>query len=63
MSQSKIFKQSLKGGEPKIFAELKGDNFFDFDWSPNGKNFAFTRGAWKHDISLVKDFRKAIIHR
>lgn len=37
-----IFSQPLSGGPPKTIKCLKNENFVGFDWSPDGKQIAFT---------------------
>ena len=34
------------------------DELFDFGFSAGGGGFAVTRGAWRHDVLLINDFKK-----
>jgi Tol biopolymer transport system component/DNA-binding winged helix-turn-helix (wHTH) protein len=54
---SKIWIQSIEGGEPKQFVEFESDRIFGFDWSNDGKRLICVRGMWTSNAVLVKDFR------
>ena len=52
-----IWKQSLDGAEPKRLEGLPQERLYSYNWSPNGKLFAFTRGTTIRDVVLIKGFR------
>jgi Tol biopolymer transport system component/DNA-binding winged helix-turn-helix (wHTH) protein len=49
-----IWKQELDGGPPKRLEGLPEEKLFGFGWSPDGKLFAYSRGATSRDIVLIK---------
>ncbi len=54
---SKLWIQSLDGGEPKLLAEFETDRIFGFEWSRDGKYLACVRGLWATDVVLIRDFK------
>jgi Tol biopolymer transport system component/DNA-binding winged helix-turn-helix (wHTH) protein len=48
-----IWKQNIDGGEPKHLEGLPEEKLFSFGWSPDGKNFTFTRGSTSRDVVLI----------
>ena len=50
-----IWKQDLSGGEPKLLNGLPSEKFYAYDWSRDGKWFAFTRGTDIRDIVLINN--------
>lgn len=48
-----IWKQYLSGGEPQLLKGLPSEKFYAYDWSRDGKRFAFTRGTDIRDIVLI----------
>ena len=52
-----VWSQSVDGGEPKRLEGLPAEKLYQFEWSPNGKQFAFTRGREVRDAVLITDFR------
>lgn len=49
--------QSLDGGPPKQLTNFAADSFFSFDWSGDGKQLVYGRGATTSDAVLISDFR------
>jgi len=54
---SNIWERKLTGGPPKQITSFKSDLIFNFNWSPDGKQLALTRGSQKSDVILLTDFR------
>ena len=52
-----IWRQDLAGGEPQRLKGLPSEKLYAYDWSPDGKQFAFTRGTETRDVVLISDFR------
>jgi Tol biopolymer transport system component/DNA-binding winged helix-turn-helix (wHTH) protein len=52
-----IWRQDLDGGEPQRLKGLPNEKIYAFDWSPDGKWFAFTRGSAMTDVVLISNFR------
>ena len=52
-----IWQQSIDGGAPKLLEGLPAEKLYTFEWSPDGKHFAFTRGREVRDVVLITDFR------
>ncbi|MEP6903070.1 MAG: winged helix-turn-helix domain-containing protein [Actinomycetota bacterium] len=52
-----IWRQDLEGGEPKRLKGLPNEKIYAFEWSPDGKWFAFTRGAEIRDVILLNNGR------
>jgi len=53
---SNIWTQSLSGGEPKKMTDFTTDKIFSFDWSKNGKQIVYARGALRNDLILIENF-------
>ena len=53
-----IWKQDLNGGAPKRLEGLPEEKLFSFGWSPDGKFFAYTRGATTRDVVLIQSQTK-----
>ena len=51
-----IWSQAMSGGGPKRLKGLPSEKFYTFQWSPDGKQFAFTRGRSLRDFVLISDF-------
>ena len=49
--------QSLAGGPPKQLTNFAAESFFSFDWSRDGKQLVYGRGATTSDAVLISDFR------
>lgn len=52
-----VWSQSVDGGEPKRLEGLPAEKLYHYEWSPDGKQFAFTRGREVRDVVLLTDFR------
>lgn len=52
-----IWSQSVDGGAPKRLAGVPAEKLYHYEWSPDGKQFAFTRGRVMRDVVLISDFR------
>jgi len=50
-----IWRQDISGGEPQRIAGLPEEKLYSYDWSRDGKLFAFTRGAEIRDLVLVQN--------
>ncbi|MEP6946711.1 MAG: winged helix-turn-helix domain-containing protein [Acidobacteriota bacterium] len=48
-----IWRQDLSGGEPQRLKGLPSEKLYAFDWSRDGKRFAYTRGMEIRDIVLI----------
>lgn len=53
-----IWTQDLSGGAPELLADLPKEKFYPFAWSPDGKQFVFTRGREVRDAILITDFQR-----
>ena len=54
---SNIWRQNLAGGTPKQITNFESGQIFDFDWSRDGKQLAWTRGSESSDVILITNFR------
>ncbi len=52
-----IWRQDLAGGQPQRLKGLPNEKLYAYDWSPDGRFFAFTRGIESRDVVLISDFR------
>ncbi len=52
-----VWSQSIDGGAPNRLEGLPAEKLYQFDWSPDGKQFIFTRGREIRDVVLISDFR------
>ena len=53
---SNIWIQRLHG-EASQLTNFRGDRIFSFEWSPDGRQIAFSRGTRSHDVFLIRDLR------
>jgi Tol biopolymer transport system component len=53
---SKIWLLPLDGRKPVQLTDFKTDQIFWFDFSPDGKQLALSRGTQTSDVILIKDF-------
>lgn len=53
---SNILAQTLNGGETQKLTDFSVDRIFNFDWSKDGKQIIYARGAIRHDIVLFENF-------
>jgi Tol biopolymer transport system component len=54
---SNIWSQPLDGGPPKQLTYFNADRIFRFDWSPDGKQLACSRGSDTSDVVLMSNPR------
>ncbi len=54
---SNIWSQPLDGRPAKQLTDFKSDEIFWFDWSPDGRQLAVSRGAVTSDVVLIKNLR------
>ncbi|MFL6375040.1 MAG: winged helix-turn-helix domain-containing protein [Pyrinomonadaceae bacterium] len=52
-----IWRQDIAGGEPQRLKGLPQEKLYAYDWSLDGKLFAFTRGVESRDVVLISNFR------
>ncbi len=52
-----LWKQPLSGGPPQQITHFK-ELIFAYDWSPDGKQLAITRGSKPSDVVLISNFRE-----
>ena len=52
-----IWRQPVAGGEPERLPGLPEEKLFAYGWSPDGKQFAFTRGAEIRDVVLMRNLK------
>ncbi|MCA1639560.1 MAG: winged helix-turn-helix domain-containing protein [Acidobacteria bacterium] len=52
-----VWRQSIGGDAPELLEGLPTEKLYPYDWSPDGKQFAFTRGREVRDAVLISDFR------
>lgn len=52
-----IWSQSVDGGEPKRLEGLPAEKLYTYEWSPDGKQLAFTRGRQLRDAVLITGFK------
>ncbi|HEX6731806.1 MAG TPA: hypothetical protein VF074_17400, partial [Pyrinomonadaceae bacterium] len=52
-----IWIQPLDGSPPKQLTDFQTDRIFSFDWSPDGKWLALSRGPEQRDVVLMTDFK------
>lgn len=52
-----IWSQPLDGSASKQITNYSSERIFDFGWSPDGKQLAVIRGAWKNEAVLISGFR------
>lgn len=54
---SNLWSQPLDGSSPKQLTDFKTDRIFNFDWSPDGKQLALSRGTLTSDVVLISNFK------
>lgn len=55
---SNVWSLPLAGGKPLQVTDFKTDTIFSFDYSPDGKQYALSRGTRTNDVVLISGFRK-----
>jgi Tol biopolymer transport system component len=53
----KLYEQSASGGPARLVASFKGEDEFDFAWSPDHSKLAYTSSKWNHDIILIRGLK------
>ncbi|HSB08920.1 MAG TPA: LpqB family beta-propeller domain-containing protein [Blastocatellia bacterium] len=48
-----VWRQPLTGGPPQRLSGLPREKIYSYAWSPDGQQFAFTRGTESYDIALI----------
>ena len=48
-----VWRQELSGGGPTRVAGLPREKIYGYDWSHDGKEFAFTYGSYISDVVLI----------
>ena len=51
-----IWSQPIDGGPPQRLPGLPEEKLFAYSWSPDGKQFAFTRGSEIRDVVVMHNF-------
>ena len=54
---SNIWSLPVDGSAPKPITDFKSERIFSFGWSSDSRQLAVTRGAFNHDVFLIKGFR------
>jgi Tol biopolymer transport system component len=54
---SNIWSQPLDGSPARQLTDFKGDRIFHFDWSSDGNQLVFSRGARTYDVVLIRDLK------
>lgn len=54
---SNIWSQPLEGGLAKQLTDFKSGEIFNFAWSPDGRQLAYTRGSVISDAVLISDLK------
>lgn len=52
-----IWSQPVDGGAPERLEGLPAEKLYNYEWSPDGKQLAFTRGREVRDVVLISDFK------
>lgn len=52
---SNIWAQPIDGGPAKRLTDFKDSEVFWYDWSHDGRQLAFARGAWIRNVVLISD--------
>ena len=53
---STLLSQPLSGKPAHVIADFERDRIFSFDWSPDGKKLAVSRGIIQYDVVQVTKF-------
>jgi hypothetical protein len=48
-----IWKQAVSGGDPELIKDLPEEKLYGYAWSPDGKRFAYARGAEIVDVVWI----------
>ncbi|HKE58346.1 MAG TPA: winged helix-turn-helix domain-containing protein [Pyrinomonadaceae bacterium] len=52
---SNIWSLPLDGGQSRQLTDWKADRIFEYQWSPDGKRLAVSRGGISNDLVLIED--------
>jgi hypothetical protein len=52
-----LWRQAIEGGPPQRIAGLPEEKLYAYDWSRDGKFFAFTRGVEIRDVVLISNVK------
>lgn len=56
---SNLWRLPLDGGKPTAVTNFTSGKILSFDWSPDGKQLAVSRGVDINDVVLINDVLKA----
>lgn len=56
---SNVWSVPLDGGAPRRLTDFRAELIFDFDWSPDGRSLALSRGNFTRDVVIINDLRLA----
>ena len=54
---STLLSQPISGGSAQVVADFKRDRIFSFEWSPDGKQLAVSRGVVQYDVVQIGKFQ------
>ncbi len=54
---SNLWTQAIDGGTPKQLTDFKQGRIFSFDYSPDGKRIALSRGTINNDVVMISNFK------
>ncbi len=54
---SNLWTQAVDGGTPKQITDFKQGRIFSFDYSPDGKQIALSRGTINNDVVMISNFK------
>jgi len=57
LGKRRLVAPPVDGGATKLLEGLPPEKLYQFDWSPDGKQFAFTRGREVREVVLIENFK------
>lgn len=57
MGVSNVWALPTNGGAPRRLTNFQSELIFDFDWSPDGRSLALSRGHFTRDVVIINDLR------
>jgi len=54
---SNLWTRAIDGGTPKQLTDFKQGRIFSFDYSPDGKQIALSRGTINNDVVMISNFK------
>lgn len=57
MGVSNVWALPTNGGAPGRLTSFQSELIFDFDWSPDGRSLALSRGHFTRDVVIINDLR------